>query len=83
MNHTAPVNLVPGTAPAQTPASTTAVAPTVAVPPYPTASTMATFLPSGTGAYNSSLPEFTGVASPVGVDVRHVFVGAMLALVAM
>ena len=77
---TEPVGLVPGTAPAQTPASTTAA-------PYPTGNagtTLATFKPTGTGAYSPTSPaEFTGAAAPFKIEARHAALGAVLAFFAL
>lgn len=76
-NPTEPVGLVPGTAPAQTPAATTGAL-------YPTPSTMGTRTASagmgtGTGGFRPSSPaEFTGAASHQGVP-PHVMLGAALA----
>ena len=71
---TEPVGLVPGTVPAQTPASTTAA-------PYPiSGTTLATFKPTGTGAYSPTSPaEFTGAASSFKLEAQHAVLGAMLA----
>lgn len=75
---TEPVGLVPGTAPAQTPASTTAA-------PYPiSGTTLATFKPTGTGAYSPTSPaEFTGAAAPFKLEAQHAILGAMLAFFAL
>ncbi|KAF3037323.1 hypothetical protein E8E12_003217 [Didymella heteroderae] len=78
---TEPVGLVPGTAPAQAPASTTAA-------PYPmvpvSGTTLATFKPTGTGAYSPTSPaEFTGAAAPFKLEAQHAVLGAMLALFAL
>ncbi|KAH6616886.1 hypothetical protein C7974DRAFT_366571 [Boeremia exigua] len=75
---TEPVGLIPGTAPAQAPASTTPA-------PYPIAgTTLATFKPSGTGAYSPTSPaEFTGAAAPFKLEAQHAILGAMLAFFAL
>ncbi|KAF9697236.1 hypothetical protein EKO04_004946 [Ascochyta lentis] len=75
---TEPVGLVPGTVPAQAPASTTAA-------PYPIAgTTLATFKPTGTGAYSPTSPsEFTGAAAPFKLEAQHAILGAMLAFFAL
>jgi hypothetical protein len=75
---TAPVGLVPGVAPPQTPATTTAA-------PYPIASTLRpSFLPTGTGAIRPSSPaQFTGAASPFKAEAKHVMLGAALAFFAL
>ncbi|KAJ4993127.1 adhesin protein Mad1 [Stagonosporopsis vannaccii] len=75
---TEPVGLVQGTAPAQTPASTTAA-------PYPIAgTTLATFRPTGTGAYSPTAPaEFTGAAAPFKLEAQHAVLGALLAFFAL
>ncbi|KAF3051071.1 hypothetical protein E8E11_010748 [Didymella keratinophila] len=79
---TEPVGLVPGTAPAQTPASTTAAAPYPTVPVSGT--TLATFKPSGTGALSPTSPaEFTGAATPFKLEAQHAILGAMLAFFAL
>ncbi|KAL1649033.1 hypothetical protein SLS61_006556 [Didymella pomorum] len=79
---TEPVGLVPGTAPAQTPASTTAAAPYPTVPVAGT--TLATFKPSGTGALSPTSPaEFTGAAVPFKLEAQHAILGAMLAFFAL
>ena len=79
---TEPVGLVPGTAPAQTPASTTAAAPYPTVPVAGT--TLATFKPSGTGALSPTSPaEFTGAAVPFKLEAQHAILGAMLAYFAL
>ncbi|KAF2133452.1 hypothetical protein P153DRAFT_428421 [Dothidotthia symphoricarpi CBS 119687] len=75
-NPTQTVGLVPGTAPAQTSASTTASR-------YPMGSTMATFAPTGIGANSTSSAEFTGAASLFGIEIEYAFLGAMLAFVAL
>jgi hypothetical protein len=85
---TAPVGLVPGVAPPQTPAGqTTAVAgPPTAAAPYPVPSTLkpTTVLPTGTGAVRPSSPaQFTGAASPFKADAKHVMLGAALAFFAL
>ncbi|KAF2997709.1 hypothetical protein E8E13_006744 [Curvularia kusanoi] len=78
---TEPVGLVPGNAPPSTPATTTA--------PYPisgpgASSTLATFKPTGTGAYSpTSPPEFTGAAAPFKLDAKHAVLGAVLAFFAL
>jgi hypothetical protein len=75
---TAPVGLVPGVAPPQTPATTTAA-------PYPIPSTLKpSFQPTGTGAVRPSSPaEFTGAASPFKAEVKHVVLGAAIAFFAL
>jgi hypothetical protein len=75
---TAPVGLVPGVAPPQTPATTTAA-------PYPIGSTLRpSFLPTGTGAVRPSSPaQFTGAASPFKAEAKHVMLGAALAFFAL
>jgi hypothetical protein len=77
---TAPVGLVPGIAPPQTPATTTAA-------PYPIPSTLKPlFQPTGTGtgAVRPSSPaQFTGAASPFKAEVKHVVLGAALAFFAL
>ncbi|KAJ4342223.1 hypothetical protein N0V87_001208 [Didymella glomerata] len=79
---TEPVGLVPGTAPAQTPASTTAAAPYPTVPVAGT--TLATFKPSGTGALSPTSPaEFTGAAVPFKLEAQHAVLGALLAFFAL
>lgn len=74
---TEPVGLVPGNAPPQTPATTTA--------PYPiSGTTLATFKPTGTGAYSPTSPaEFTGAAAPFKLEAQHAILGAMLAFFAL
>ncbi|KAH7088586.1 hypothetical protein FB567DRAFT_441107 [Paraphoma chrysanthemicola] len=75
---TAPVGLVPGVAPPQTPATTT-------VAPYPIPSTLKpSFQPTGTGAIRPSSPaQFTGAASPSRVEAKHVVLAAALAFFAL
>ncbi|KAJ4346106.1 hypothetical protein N0V95_005722 [Ascochyta clinopodiicola] len=75
---TEPVGLILGTMPAQTPASTTAA-------PYPiSGTTLATFKPTGTGAYGPTSPaEFTGAAAPFKLKAQHAVLGAMLAFLAL
>ncbi|UPX14287.1 uncharacterized protein EKO05_0004776 [Ascochyta rabiei] len=75
---TEPVGLIPGTVPAQTPASTTAA-------PYPVSgTTLATFKPTGTGAYSPTSPaEFTGAAAPFKPKAQHAILGAMLAFLVL
>lgn len=75
---TEPVGLVPGNAPPSTPASTTAA-------PYPiSGTTLATFKPTGTGAYSPTSPaEFTGAAAPFKLEAQHAILGAMLAFFAL
>jgi hypothetical protein len=77
---TAPVGLVPGVAPPQTPATTTA-----ALAPYPVPSTLkATVQPTGTGAVRPSSPaQFTGAATPFKAEAKHVMLGAALAFLAL
>ncbi|KAJ4316299.1 hypothetical protein N0V94_005508 [Neodidymelliopsis sp. IMI 364377] len=78
-NPTEPVGLIPGTAPAQAPATTTGA-------PYPISggTTLATFKPTGTGAYSPTSPaEFTGAAAPFKLEAQHAILGAMLAFLAM
>lgn len=81
---TAPVGLVPGVAPPSTPATTTAAGGAGGAP-YPIASTLKpSFQASGTGALRPSSPaQFTGAASPVGVEAKHVIFGAALAFFAL
>ncbi|KAF2852386.1 hypothetical protein T440DRAFT_467071 [Plenodomus tracheiphilus IPT5] len=80
---TEPVGLVPGTAPAQTPAATTGSNGA----PYPIPSTMGTKtapLATGTGAVRPSSPaQFTGAAAPFKVVPVHAFIGAALAFFAL
>tara|TARA_R110002003_G_scaffold44_1_gene3185 strand:- start:544 stop:1176 length:633 start_codon:yes stop_codon:yes gene_type:complete len=75
---TAPVGLVPGVAPPQTPATTT-------LAPYPVPSTLKpSFQPTGTGAVRPSSPaQFTGAASPVRVDAKHMMLAAALGFMVM
>jgi hypothetical protein len=85
---TAPVGLVPGVAPPSTPATTTAAGGAGSAP-YPIASTLKSVQPSGTGALGSgglrpsSPAQFTGAAVPMGVEAKHVMLGAALALLAL
>jgi hypothetical protein len=87
---TAPVGLVPGVAPPSTPATTTAAGGAGSAPPYPIASTLKPSVqPSGTGALGSgglrpsSPAQFTGAAVPMGVEAKHVMLGAALAFFAL
>jgi hypothetical protein len=86
---TAPVGLVPGVAPPQTPAGETPVATAPAAgAPYPIPSTLrpTTVLPtaSGTGAFRPSSPaQFTGAASPFKAEAKHVMLGAALAFLVL
>jgi hypothetical protein len=78
---TAPVGLVPGVAPPQTPATTTAA-------PYPIPSTLKpSFQATGTGGAGAVRPsspaQFTGAASPFKAEVKHVMLGAALAFFAL
>ena len=81
-----PVALVPGTAPPQTPATTTPAGGAVP-PPYPTATTLGTAtvpIASGTGGVRPSSPaEFTGAASPFSVVPHSALLGALLAFFAL
>ncbi|KAH7380602.1 hypothetical protein BKA66DRAFT_464982 [Pyrenochaeta sp. MPI-SDFR-AT-0127] len=83
-NPTQPVGLVPGTAPAQTPAATTPGA-----APYPVPSTLGTRTApagtgTGTGAIRPSSPaEFTGAASPFGSVPKGALFGAAVAFFAL
>ncbi|CAO2647719.1 Nn.00g086410.m01.CDS01 [Neocucurbitaria sp. VM-36] len=83
-NPTQPVGLVPGTAPPQTPATTTAGA-----APYPIPSTLGTRTApagtgTGTGAIRPSSPaEFTGAASSLHIVPQGALFGAALALFAL
>ncbi|KAI8937080.1 hypothetical protein NX059_006297 [Plenodomus lindquistii] len=85
---TAPVGLVGGDEPAQTPAATTGSngAPYPTGAPYPVASTFGTQtapLATGTGAYRpTSPPEFTGAAAAFKVPASA-FIGAALAFFAL
>lgn len=75
---TAPVALIPGTVPAQAPATTTDVA------PYPTGTTLATIKPTGTGGYQPSSPaQFTGAAAPFKLEAQHAILGALMAFFAL
>jgi hypothetical protein len=79
---TAPVGLVPGVAPPSTPAATT---PAAGGAPYPIASTLRPSVqPTGTGALRPSSPaQFTGAASPLGVEANFAMLGAALAFFAL
>ncbi|KAF2032312.1 hypothetical protein EK21DRAFT_109983 [Setomelanomma holmii] len=76
---TAPVGLVPGGGPAQTPAAPTPLA------PYPVPSTLKpSFQPTGTGAVRPSSPaQFTGAASPMQVEAKHMMFAAVLGFLAL
>ncbi|EAT90718.2 hypothetical protein HBH56_190240 [Parastagonospora nodorum] len=78
----APVGLVPGVAPPSAPAATT---PAAGGAPYPTGSTLRpSVLPTGTGGLRPSAPaQFTGAASPLGVEANIAMIGAALAFFAL
>ncbi|KAF2244007.1 hypothetical protein BU26DRAFT_91297 [Trematosphaeria pertusa] len=78
-NPTEPIALVPGTTPPPAPAQTTGA-------PYPIPSGFSTTVfPTGTGGggVSSGLPEFTGAASPLNVQVKGALLGAVLAFFAL
>jgi len=79
-NPTEPVALYPGVTPAPAPATTTGGS-----APYPTGPSGITsvVLPTGSGSGVPGLPEFTGAASPLNVQVKGALFGAALAFLAL
>lgn len=86
-NPTAPVDLIPGTAPPQVPAATTSAGSVGGgAAPYPIPSTMgtATVPVASTGGVRPSSPaEFTGAASPFAIVPQHALLGAVFAIFAL